>query len=62
MIIHTQTHTHTHTHTHTYIYSENENKIALVSLSDGTMGGGRGKENVREWKILKTAHLYINII
>jgi hypothetical protein len=24
-----------------------------ISLSEGPMGGGREKENVREWKILK---------
>jgi hypothetical protein len=25
----------------------------LVNLFEGTTGGGRNKENVREWKILK---------
>jgi hypothetical protein len=39
--------------THTHIYSEGEHKIVLVSLSEGNRGCGRGKENVREWKILK---------
>jgi hypothetical protein len=27
---------------------ETKNKIVLVSLSEGVMGGGRDKENVRE--------------
>jgi hypothetical protein len=27
-----------------------ENKIVLVSLSERTMGGGRGKENVKRMK------------
>jgi hypothetical protein len=31
-----------------HIYSERENKIVLPSLSEGTPGGSRGKENVRE--------------
>jgi hypothetical protein len=31
-----------------YIYSDRENKIVLVSLFEGSMGGGREKENVRE--------------
>jgi hypothetical protein len=35
-----------------YIQWERENKIVLVSLSEGTMGGGRGKENVKGWKTL----------
>jgi hypothetical protein len=30
-----------------------ENKILLVDLSEKTTGGRRGKDNVREWKILK---------
>jgi hypothetical protein len=30
-----------------------EDKIVLVILSERVMGGGKGKENVREWKILK---------
>jgi hypothetical protein len=37
-----------------------ENSILLVGLSEGTKGGGRGKEKVREGKILKP-HLYMNI-
>jgi hypothetical protein len=36
-----------------YVYSERENKIVLVTPSEETTGGGRDKENVREWKILK---------
>jgi hypothetical protein len=35
-----------HTHTNTDIVREN--KIVLVSLFEGTMGGRRGKEDVRE--------------
>jgi hypothetical protein len=30
------------------MYREREHKIVLVSLLEGTTGGGRGKENVRE--------------
>jgi hypothetical protein len=30
-----------------------ENKNVLVSLFEGATGGGREKENVREWKMLK---------
>jgi hypothetical protein len=37
-------------------------QIKLVSLSEVTMGGRRGKENVRGWKNIETTHLYINII
>jgi hypothetical protein len=44
----------THIYTHTYIYIHThvvrDNKIVLVSLSEGTFGGGRSKEHVREWK------------
>jgi hypothetical protein len=29
-----------------------------VSLSEGTMGGKRGKENARKWKILKQSIYY----
>jgi hypothetical protein len=36
-----------HIYIHTYIYTERE-QIVLVGLSEGTMGSGRGKENVRE--------------
>jgi hypothetical protein len=35
-------------HKYMHKYSERENKIILVGLSEGTMGDGRGKENVRE--------------
>jgi hypothetical protein len=42
---------------HTYI--ERENKIILVSLSEGTIGDERGKENVREWKLLKKISKWI---
>jgi hypothetical protein len=38
-----------------------ENKSVLVGLSEGTMGGGRGKENVREWKIFPSIYEY-NIV
>jgi hypothetical protein len=31
-----------------YIYIETENKIILVGLSEGMIGGRKGKENVRE--------------
>jgi hypothetical protein len=31
-----------------YIYSERENKVILLCPSEGTMGSGKGKENVRE--------------
>jgi hypothetical protein len=31
-----------------HLYNERENKIVLVDLSEGMMGGGGGKENVRE--------------
>jgi hypothetical protein len=44
MIIYTHTYPCTYTHT----YSERENKIVSASLSEGTTGGRRGKENVRE--------------
>jgi hypothetical protein len=30
------------------MYIERENKIVLVNLFEGTTGGGRKKENVRE--------------
>jgi hypothetical protein len=41
--------THTHRNTHKYIvYSEREKKVVLMSLSEGTTGGRRGKENTRE--------------
>jgi hypothetical protein len=30
------------------IYGERKNKIVLLSLSEGTTGGKRGKENIRE--------------
>jgi hypothetical protein len=36
-----------------HVCSETENKIILVGLSEGTIGGKREKENLREWKILK---------
>jgi hypothetical protein len=36
------------TYIYMHIYSERENKTALVGLSEGTMGGRREKENVRE--------------
>jgi hypothetical protein len=42
-----------HTHINIYEYIYKENKIVLVDLSEETLGGRRGKENVREWKILK---------
>jgi hypothetical protein len=44
------------------MYSERENNIVLVGLSEGTVGGRRGKENVRELKNIETPHLYRNII
>jgi hypothetical protein len=31
-----------------YMYVQRENKIVLVGLSERTIGGRRGKENVRE--------------
>jgi hypothetical protein len=31
-----------------YTYKVRDNRIVLLSLSEGTTGGGRGKENVRE--------------
>jgi hypothetical protein len=39
---------HTYIYIYIYIYSDRENKIVLVSLSEGTTGGGREKEYVRE--------------
>jgi hypothetical protein len=36
------------TYIHTCKYSERENKILFVDLSEGTTGGGREEENVRE--------------
>jgi hypothetical protein len=45
---------------HIHKYNERENKIVLVGLSKGTMGGRRGKEDVRERKILKQS-IYICI-
>jgi hypothetical protein len=39
-----------------------ENMIVLVGLSEGTVGGRRGKENIKEWKILETLHLCKKII
>jgi hypothetical protein len=42
-----------YTHTHKYIYSDRENKIALTIISEGAVGDGRKKENVKELKILK---------
>jgi hypothetical protein len=38
----------TYMYIYTCIYSERENEILLVSLSEGTIGGKRGKENFRE--------------
>jgi hypothetical protein len=32
------------------MYSERDNKIILVGLSEGTSGGQRGKENVKNEK------------
>jgi hypothetical protein len=37
-----------YTYTHTYTYNESDNKIVLVGLSEGTTGGWRGRQNVRE--------------
>jgi hypothetical protein len=45
-------------YTYIHIYNERKNKIVLISLSEGTTGDGRSKENFREWKILKQ-HIYI---
>jgi hypothetical protein len=45
-----------HTQTHTYI--EWENKIVLMCLFEGTTEGGRGKENVREWKFWNKPFIY----
>jgi hypothetical protein len=45
--------THVWSYIYIHIYNEKENKIVLVILSEGTMGGETGKEDVREWKVLK---------
>jgi hypothetical protein len=44
-----------------HIYSERQNKIVLVSLSEGTMGGRKGKENVR-MKNFERTQLCMNTI
>jgi hypothetical protein len=49
-----------YTHTNPHIYSEREDNC--FSLSEGTTGGRRWKENVREWKNIPVTHLYMNII
>jgi hypothetical protein len=37
-----------YTYIHIYLVRERESKIVLEDPSEGTTGGGRGKENVRE--------------
>jgi hypothetical protein len=41
-----------------YIYIQWEREQNCISESEGATGGGRGKQNVREWKILKQS-IYI---
>jgi hypothetical protein len=38
---------------HIYVYIVREREQDFISGSEATTGGGRGKENVKKWKILK---------
>jgi hypothetical protein len=51
--IHTHKHTHTHTHIPTHIYREN--MIALVGVSEGTMGRLK-MERISQCEKLKQKH------
>jgi hypothetical protein len=46
----------------TYTYIMRENKIVLVVLSEETMRGRKGQENVKRKKNIEKKHLYMNLI